>query len=103
MIKIDNQLLVDAGLGDLPEEEKKALLAHLYEQLEINVGKTLASQMSDEQLTEFEAFVDSNDEEGALKWLETNFPKYRDVVAQELDKLVKELKDNKEKLLAQDK
>lgn len=99
MLKIDNKLLEDAGLGDLPEEEKKALLAHLYEQLEMNVGKTLASQMSDEQLTEFESFVDSNDEEGALKWLETNFPDYKDVVAQELDKLVNELKDNAETLL----
>jgi len=102
MIKIDNKLLEDAGLGDLPEEEKKALLAHLYERLEIDVGKTLASQMSDEQLNEFETFVDSNDEDGALEWLETNFPNYRDVVAQELDKLVKELKDNSEKLLAED-
>ncbi len=102
MIKIDNKLLEDAGLGDLPEDEKKALLAHLYEQLEMNVGKTLAAQMSDEQLSEFEAFVDGNDEEGALKWLESNFPDYRDVVAQELDKLVKELNDNSEKLLAQD-
>lgn len=101
MIKIDNQLLEELGLGSLPDDEKKALLSHLYEQLEINVGKVLASKMSDEQLNEFEAFVDSNDEEGALKWLESNFPNYKDVVAQELEKLKEELKNNKETILKQ--
>lgn len=101
MLKIDNQMLVDLGLGDMPEEDKKALLAHIYEQLEINVGKTLASKMSDEQLDEFEAFVDSNDEEGALKWLQANFPNYKDVVADELEKLKKEVKENKETFLTQ--
>jgi hypothetical protein len=101
MLKIDNQMLVDLGLGDMPDDEKKALLAHIYEQLEINVGKTLASKMSAEQLDEFEAFVDSNDEEGALKWLQANFPNYKDIVADELEKLKKEVKENKETFLAQ--
>ncbi len=100
MLKIDNQMLVDLGLGDMPEDDKKVLLAHIYEQLEINVGKTLASKMSDEQLDEFEAFVDSNDEEGALKWLQANFPNYKDVVAEELGKLKKEVKENKDTFLA---
>lgn len=100
MLKIDNQMLVDLGLGNMPDEEKKMLLAHIYEQLEINVGKTLASKMSDEQLDEFEAFVDSNDEEGALKWLQTNFPNYKDVVADELEKLKKEVKENNDTFLA---
>ncbi len=103
MIKIDNQLLEDLGLGSLAEDEKKALLAHLYEQLEVNVGKQLASKMSDEQLSEFEAFVDGNDEAGALKWLENNFPNYKDTVAQELEKLKEELRENKDTLLSESK
>lgn len=102
MIKIDNQLLDDLGLGSLSDDEKKALLAHLYEQLEINVGKVLASKMTDEQLDEFEAFVDSNDEEGALKWLESNFPNYKDVVAEELEKLKEELKSGKDTILSEE-
>ncbi len=100
MIKIDNKLLEELGLGSLSDDEKKALLAHLYEQLEINVGKVLASKMSDQQLDEFEAFVDSNDEGGALKWLESNFPNYKDVVAEELEKLKEELKKNKEAIIS---
>jgi len=100
VIKIDNKLLEELGLGSLSDDEKKALLAHLYEQLEINVGKVLASKMSDQQLDEFEAFVDSNDEGGALKWLESNFPNYKDVVAEELEKLKEELKKNKEAIIS---
>src|SRR5262249_1172528 len=71
---------------------KNKMLAHIYETLELRVGMKLAEQMSDQQLDEFEAFIDKNDEAGALKWLETNFPNYKDVVAQELDKLKEEIK-----------
>ena len=92
MLKIDNNLLVELGLGDLPVEEKNKLLAHIYETLEMRVGMTLAKQMTDEQLTEFESFIDTKDDEGALKWLETNFPDYKKVVAAELDKLKEEIK-----------
>jgi hypothetical protein len=48
--------------------------------------------MSDAQLDEFESFIDRNDEAGALHWLETNFPEYKKVVAEELDKLKGEIK-----------
>jgi len=48
--------------------------------------------MSDAQLDEFEGFIDRNDEPGALKWLETNFPDYKQVVADELEKLKDEIK-----------
>jgi hypothetical protein len=91
MFKLDDNLLKELGLGDLPPVEKNKMLAHIYETLEMRVGMTLAQQMSDEQLNEFESFIDSNDEAGALKWLETNFPDYKQVVANELDKLKAEI------------
>ena len=92
MFKLDDNLLVELGLGSLPPAEKNKMLAHIYETLELRVGTRLASQMSDEQLDEFEEFIDSNNEAGALQWLETNFPNYKDVVAEELDKLKVEIK-----------
>ena len=48
------------------------MLAHIYETLEMRVGMRLAEQMTNEQLDEFERFIDANDEAGALKWLETD-------------------------------
>ena len=92
MFRLDDNLLQELGLGTLPASEKNKMLAHIYETLELRVGMKLAEQMSDAQLDEFEAFIDRNDEGGALKWLETNFPNYKDVVAQELDKLKGEIK-----------
>lgn len=93
MFQLDDNLLRELGLGDLPAAEKNKMLAHIYETLELRVGMKLAEQMSDTQLDEFEGFIDRNDEPGALKWLETNFPDYKQVVADELEKLKTEVKE----------
>jgi Protein of unknown function (DUF5663) len=92
MIKLDDNLLQELGLGALSPDEKKKMLAHIYETLEMRVGMELAKQMSDAQLNEFEEFINRNDEAGALQWLETNFPNYKEVVAAEFEKLKLEIK-----------
>lgn len=92
MFKLDDNLLRELGLGSLPPAEKNRMLGHIYETLEMRVGMTLANQMTDAQLSEFESFIDGNDEAGALKWLESNFPNYKQVVADELEKLKVEIK-----------
>lgn len=92
MIKLDDSLLQELGLGVLHPEDKKKMLAHIYETLEMRVGMELAKQMTEAQLSEFEQFIQRNDEAGALQWLETNFPNYRDVVAAEFEKLKLEIK-----------
>lgn len=131
MFQLDDNLLQELGLGSLPPAEKNKMLAHIYETLELRVGMKLAEQMSDQQLDEFEGFIDGNVEHArnflnsslqgweqsqdyisqksqagthgvsedkiipefaALKWLEKNFPDYKSVVGQELDKLKTEIK-----------
>jgi hypothetical protein len=66
----------------------------------MRVGMRLAENMTDAQLDEFEGYIDRNDEPGALKWLETNFPNYKDVVSQELDKLKNEVQAAAPQILA---
>lgn len=100
MFKLDDNLLKELGLGDLPADDKNKMLAHIYETLEMRVGMKLAEQMSNEQLDEFEGFINANDEAGALKWLETNFPNYKQVVADELEKLKAEIKAQAPQILA---
>ncbi len=100
MFKLDNALLEEVGLGALPAEEKNRMLAHIYETLEMNVGMKLARQMSNEQLDEFEAYIDRQDEAGALGWLEANFPDYKQVVADELTSLKDEIRANAPTILA---
>src|SRR5476649_1163351 len=87
MLKIDNSLLEELGLVSLPDAEKNRLLKHIYETLEMRVGMRLADQMSNEQLDEFEQYFEAKDDAGAFRWLETNFPNYKDVVQEEFDKL----------------
>lgn len=93
MLKIDDSLLQELGLDQLPLEEKDLLISQIYEQLELRVGTKLADAMSDDQLREFEQFVDGEDEEGALAWLSKNFPDYPKVVQSELEQLKSELKE----------
>jgi Protein of unknown function (DUF5663) len=100
MFKLDNDFLTSLGLGGLPVDEKNKLLQMIYERLEMNVGMRLAEKMTDQQLDEFEAFIDQNDEAGALKWLESNFPNYKDVVAEELEKLRVEVTQAAPQILA---
>ena len=99
-MKIDNDFLAELGLAALPEEEKQALIAQIVETLEMRVGTVLASGLTEAQLVEFEGYMNRNDQEGALKWLETNAPNYKEVVKQELEKLKGEVKTSAEHILA---
>lgn len=106
---LDYNTLDELGLSPLPPEEKKAMLAHILETLEMRVGTTLAQQMTDEQLDEFERLMptetDTEDaikdkEKTALQWLESNFPSYKEVVRTELEKLKEEIKSTAPQILA---
>lgn len=144
MIRIDDSLLEELGLMGLPKEERDAMLRQIYETLEMRVGMKLAERMNDQQLDEFERFIDGDtlftenylsttkpgwqqseeyksavaaaqknaqkqgtvfnensvkSEFGALTWLETNFPDYKQVVATELDRLKAEIKQDSSKIV----
>jgi hypothetical protein len=100
MIKLDDNLLQELGLAALSADDRRKMLAHIYETLEMRVGMELAKQMTDAQLGQFEEFINRNDEPGALQWLETNFPNYKDVVAAEFDKLKAEISQVAPQILA---
>lgn len=100
MLKIDDNLLQELGLGALPAEEKRSLLSHIYETLEMRVGMRLADQMTNEQLDEFETYFEAKDDAGAFKWLETNFPNYKEIVNEEFEKLKGEVGQSAPQILA---
>lgn len=100
MLKLDNAFLEEVGLGALPADEKKKMLKDIYDTLEMRVGTKLAKSMSDAQLMEFEQLMTRNDEAGALKWLETNIPNYKEVVAGELTNLKSEISSSAPQIIA---
>jgi|ERR1017187_2580901 predicted RNA-binding Zn ribbon-like protein len=99
-LRIDNSLLQEIGLAELPPEDKTSLLKHVYETLEMRVGMRLADQMTNEQLDEFEQFFNAKDDAGAFRWLETNFPNYKEIVADEFTKLKGEVAQTAPQILA---
>ena len=62
MFQLDDQFLRDIGLADLPEEQRKPFLQHVYDQLEYRVGVRLSEGMTDAQLEEFESIIDRKPE-----------------------------------------
>lgn len=101
MLKLDDKLLEDVGLGSLSREDKDSLLAKLYDQLELRVGTVIAKQLTDEQLDEFEKLIDSEQQDKALAWLSANYPDYKQVVANQLKQLADELKASSPQILSQ--
>ena len=137
MFQLDDNFLNEVGLAGLPDDQKQAFLQHIYEELELRVGTKLSEGLNEQQMAEFESFVDQNEDKvrgwftkympdyasrqdfvqlsrsapegtpelavlceyGSLKWLEMNRPDYRDVVAQELETLKKEISANASAIL----
>lgn len=100
MIRLDSGLIDELGLAALPSGEKPAFLEYIYDTLERRVGMEIAQQFSDDQLTEFEAVIDAQDEAGALRFLETNVPDYKQLVQEHFELLKEEIKANAEAILA---
>ena len=75
MFQLDDKFLQDIGLGDMPDEQKQAFLQHIYSELELRVGTKLSEGLSDDQMSEFEAFID-RDEERVNTWFAQHLPNY---------------------------
>ena len=103
MLKLDNNLLDELGLGGLSEDQKRAMLQHIYDTLELRVGTNLANQMTDRQLEEFEKFIDDGGDANqaqALQWLETNLPNYKQVVNDVFEALKVEIRQMAPQIMA---
>jgi hypothetical protein len=75
MFQLDENFLKDLGLDALPDEQKQAFLQHIYEELELRVGTKLSEGLSEQQMQEFEAFVDQN-EDKVQAWFDKNLPDF---------------------------
>jgi len=78
MFQLDDKFLSDVGLADLPADQKQAFLQHIYSELELRVGTKLSEGMSEDQLAQFEAFVDQ-DEQKVTSWFEQYLPNYQEL------------------------
>ena len=136
MINLDNNFLVEIGLGGMPDGQKTDFLKFVFDQLEKRVGEILSSNMTTEQIQEFDKILkndngfisrwltehvptylsdnlfenmqessglDQNDPKlisdyVSAKWLLMNCPAYPQVVANEVQKMRREIISNRDKL-----
>ncbi|MBQ3275227.1 hypothetical protein IJH46_02280 [Candidatus Saccharibacteria bacterium] len=96
-MEFDEKFLREVGLAVMPEEEKRAFLDYVQEELEVRVGEEIAEGMSEEKMKEFE---EAETDEAAEKWLNENKPNYREIVQETIKDLKEEISRNKEKILA---
>jgi hypothetical protein len=89
--KTDLLVRLRERLPRLDEGELLELGRRTFEEMEQRVGERLSAGLTDAQLDEFEKIIDGGDHDAAHKWLVTTRPDYRDVVAQELDRIVDEV------------
>ena len=58
MFQLNDEFLKELGLDQLPEEQRKPFLDHIYSELELRVGERLSQGLSDAQLDEFADIID---------------------------------------------
>jgi len=58
VFQLDDNFLKELGLDQMPEEQRKPFLEHIYSELELRVGERLSQGMSDAQLDEFANIID---------------------------------------------
>lgn len=76
MFQLDDKFLQELGVDQLPDDQKQAFKEHIYSELELRVGTRLSEGLSEAQLTEFESFVDRDDEK-VLGWIGEHVPDYQ--------------------------
>lgn len=87
-MRIDDDFMNEVGLGEMPEEEKRAFMSHAEEELEVRIGQLISMDLSDAQMHEFEQITDEN---VAAAWLEKNAPNFRTAVVQVFNNFKNEL------------
>ena len=98
-LKLDLNFLDEAGLKDLPADEKRAMLAYVRQTLEVRVGGRLAKGLPENLLKEFYGYVKQNQQDRALAWIKQHAPDYGRVVREEITRLRMEIKLNAELII----
>lgn len=61
MFQLNDEFLAELGLDQLPEEQRKPFLEHIYNELTVRVGDSLSEGLSDEKMAEFARIADKSE------------------------------------------
>lgn len=91
-----DEFLKEVGLSVMPDDQKKAFLEYVQEELEVRIGEEIADGMTEEKMAEFES---AQTKEETEKWLQENKPNYENIVRSEIAELKDEISRNRDKIL----
>ncbi len=97
MIRVDDNFMMEVGLGDMPEAEARAFIDHAEEELEVRVGQKLSENLSDAELIEFTQIEDAME---ARNWLENKIPGFQEVVLKVFRDFKDEIRAQRSQILA---
>jgi len=93
-VTLGDEFLADIGLSDLSDAEKEQVLEDVRTTLEARVGVKCGQGLSVEQANQFNDITSGDDPKPAMDWIEANIPNYQDVVLQELETMLDQIKNN---------
>jgi len=70
------------------ERDEGRFLEIVVEELEVRVGKEIASYCSSDEIEEFDSISDGQE---IKKWLERKIPHYREIISKQTDKMKNEI------------
>lgn len=82
----------------LSDDDMKALVQHSNDTLNERVGADIVESLSDEQLEEYLALQQSDDDEKLTAWMTENVPDLKQIVENERDIVLGELADTADSL-----
>ena len=92
-IKLTPELLTEFGATFRSDAEARHKLRWMYEEMKLRVGTKLTDLMLDEQMEEFQALIDDNDQAPAFDFLDTSLPEHTTVVRETFAEIKERIKD----------
>ncbi len=86
-------ILNDLGIENLPEDEKKNLLASLSESFLRRITVRIYENLDETDQTEFEKIAAENNPAKLEEFLKSKIPNIEEIQKKELEELVREIKD----------
>lgn len=95
-MQFDENFLQEMGLSAMPEEQKRAFLKYVQDELELRIGERISRGLTETQLNEFDLITDPAE---AAKWLEKNRPDYREIVNRTIEEMKDAIRESRGKLV----
>jgi len=95
-MQFDEKFLQEMGLSAMPEEQKRAFLKYVQDELELRIGERISRGLTETQLNEFDLITDPTE---AAKWLEKNRPDYREIVNRTIEEMKDAIRESRGKLV----